>query len=676
MKPKQLAILAIVTAVLVGLVLLKERQDKPADITIEAGLTPLVPQDIKADDIAKIEFYQGEAPDKKVVLARAGDGTTWMTPSQFNAPVSKEKMDAFLEKMAGLKGEARPVNEGADALESYELTEPKSFHVLLYKKDEDKPVAHLLSGKAADYQTAFVRPADSNKVYQTNVNLRTDAGINPNAGQSELTAEAWVDKQIVKFEPDTIERIAMAMPDKQLVIEQKEMPAEEAKPEDAAATPEAPKPAPVAEWAVAEGAPEGKAIKDGAAPAFLRGIESLYAIGVVDPAKAAEYGLEQPLFRATLKVKGQEAETVIEGGRPNPDSDDAYLRVVGKPGNPIYHVTPNTFENVFPKGEKLFALAEIAAEPTSVNRVEFTQPEGNVVIVRENGAWKVESPLAGFSPQTNTLDTIAATLAQWHAEDYAQSAEGRGLETPQRQVTFTVAPDQQHTIALGNPSQSTAGNYARLDSNPTALVMAKSSVDKVFVKPADLFERTLLNATALDIMRIAATYGETSFDATRGEGQAQWTLTLNGAPQPANGANLENLASALVGIQATEILFDKAALDAAPIATVQFNLNGADNVLSIGPEVNGSHQATLTGKDKVFLLAPEDVMTLLATKEVLVNTAPDAAALPAPAIPGLENVMPAAPVAAPAIELPAPAPEAAPAPPAPDAAAPEAAPAP
>jgi hypothetical protein len=672
-------------------VFLKEHRAIPADIVKEANLTALVPQGLTAADIAKVEFYKGSAPDKKVVLARSDDGTTWTAPSQFNAPVSNEKIDAFLETVASFKGEARPM-EGEATLEEYQLTDPKSFHVVLYKKGEDKPAAHILAGKVADYKTAFVRPEDSKAVYQSDVDLQREAGVNQGTEDAELTAEPWIEKQILKLQPDSVTRVALNMPDKQLVLEKQDTPpaadAKTDKPAEANAEkpaetkPEELKPAPVAKWNVAEGAPDGKTLKDGAMPAFLRGFESLYASSIVDPAKTAEYGLDKPLFKATLRIKDRDGETVIEGGRPKPDADDAYLRVAGK-NNTVYKVTTATFENVFPRGDKLFALASIGTEPTNVNRVELVQPDGNAVLVRENGAWKVESPQSGFNAQTTTLDTMAATLAQWNAEDYAQSPDGRGLETPQRQVTFTVAPDKTHTIALGNPAQSTAGNYARLDGAPTALVMAKNTVDKVFPPLKELFERTLVAVPVQEIKTIAETYGDTSFEALRVDTPsmppspgnpmpqpAKWTLTLNGAAQPADSGRIENIAATLVGVQATDILFDKAQMDAAPIATINFKAGDADYALAIGPEVNGSHQATLTGKNNVFLLAPEDVKTLL-IKADLLKAAADAAQPPAipglnlPGMPGAQTPAPLAAPAAPAVEPTPVAPEAAPAPAAP-----------
>lgn len=687
MKPKHLVMLAVVVLVLVGLVALKEWSEQPPDIAQEAALTPLVPDGLGAADVAKLELYAGDKPDQKVVLARSDDGTAWTVASRFNAPVSKEKIDAYLEKMAGLKGEARPTAEGDDVMGAYELTDDKAFHVVAYRKGEEQPAMHLLVGKEANYQTVFARPADSKAVYQADVNLRSEAGLYGTG--TELAADTWLDKEIVELTPDSITRVALNMPDKQLVLEKREKPAPEApKPEGEAQTPETP-PAPAAptyEWVAVDGPPAGKALKDGAVQSYLSAFQPLYASDVVDPAKLAEYGLEQPAYRAAIKVQDQEGETVVEGGRPSPGAEDAYIRVTsgGKAGV-VYKLTKMAFERVFPKGSQFFELANLSVDPTTVERVEITQPEGNVVLVKQDGAWTVEAPKANLRPMTTTLDTVASTLAAWSPEDYALWGDGYGLENPTRTATFYTGSGASHTVALGNDARSTDGAYARLDGDGTVLVMSKETIDKVFVAPKDLYERTLLETPAAGIQRIAVSRGDASFEASRkAEAPAQWTLTAGGAevPNPRHTA-LEGLADTLATLQASDILFGKTQMDGAPMATVAFNAAGVEQTLSIGPEQEGSHQATLTGKENVFVLGAADVQALLPSPETLKADSPEQAAAPEqPALPGLPMTpeplvipgLPTAPeaaplapteapapvVEAPAVETPAPAPAEAP----------------
>lgn len=684
MKPKHLAILGIVALLLVGLVVLKEWSEQPPDIVQEAGLEPLVPEGITAGDFAKLELYKGDKPDAKVVLARSDDGTAWRVASQFDAPVDTKKIDDYLDKIASIKGEPRPVGEGEGVLAEYDLSDDKAFHVIGYKKGEDQPAAHILIGKEAGPQTVFARSQGANDVYQTDANLRREAGVY--SAEAELKAENWLNKKILELTPENVTRLALNSPDNRLVLEKREKPAPE-QPKPAEETPaepaaETPPPAPSFQWAVAEGAPDGKPFKEASVDEYLQGFRSLYAADVADPAKLAEWGLDQPMYRTAITLKDQPEELVIEGGKPKAETEQdagsmagsgkGYIRLAGKEPAVVFEVTGMMFDRIFPKGSQFFTLADLQLDPSAIERVELTQPEGNAVFAKQDGAWVVESPKADLNPQSATLDTVASTLAGWNPEGFAASPEAAGLDSPARKVTFSAGPDKTHTIVLGNDAKSIEGAYARLDADNTTLLMAKDTVDKIFVAPKDLYERTLLEAMPQDIKAIAVTAPETAFEAVRKDDASNgWTLSANGAEAPAGTAALDNLASALTGLQASDILFDQAQLPADPMATVRFTLNDQEQTLSIGPAGEGGmHPATLSGKQNVFLLAEADVKTLLpavdALKPGLADEAgpPDGPA-PMPMFPSMPGEMPPGAPMMPMPMAPAPGPIAAPEAPAP-----------
>lgn len=700
MKPKQLMILGAIVLVLIGMVLIKEWLAKPADLQDEVALEALVPAGLTGADIVRVEMYAGAKPDQKVVLARSEDGTAWSVASHFNAPVTKDKIDGFLNKLEELEGEERPSDQTDEALTEYDLTDPKAFHVLAFKKGEDKPAIHLLVGKEAKYDAVFMRPVDSKAVYTANMNPRREAGLYSSDETAELKADAWLDKKVVDIPADKLTRVALAMPDKALVVEKREKPKPEPAADqsaDAATTPADDK-KPEYEWVVAEGDP-GRPLKESGIQDYLRAYSSLYAADIVDPSKLAEYGLESPAFKATVKVADQEGETVLEGGRPA-GSEDGYVRVAGAKSGVIYKVNKTSFERIFPKGSQFFELSDLTVDSQTIDRIEITQPDGRFVLAKRDGTWGVETPQTTFKPVQSVITTMATTLAGWKPADYAQTMEGRGLDTPSRSVTFTAGPGNAHTVTLGGESQSIEGFYARLDGGDKALVMDKSTVDKIFVAPNTLFERGLLSITAGDINEITVAKGSESFVVARqGEtGVNQWSLSSGGAPVPnPNMTDIEDMASALATLQAAEVQIGQPSSVPDTYATITFKTkDGQERVLTIGTEQGGKHPASLTGVSDGFVISPADAQRLTPSLDSLkqasaaatesssapdatpTDAAPESSQTPEPAsttpvapevapLPEIAPVpAPAAPAAPPTQEiLPAPAPESIPPPPAP-----------
>ncbi len=658
MKGKGLVPLLIIAVILVGLVIWKKTSAPTRTLSEQVDLVALLPDDVEASTLGKLELYAGAKPDEKVVLARTD--SAWQVESHFNAPVAEEKIDEYIKSLDELKGEFREEVASDDDLKAFDLTDDSAFHVVGYAKDATEPAFHVLVGKAPDYRTVFMRPSDQKKVYVEDTNLRQLAGVygdtsapgaTPAASTPAAapTATPWLDKKILELDQAKMAKIELKTPDKTLVFEKQApaAPAETPAEGDAAAPDAQPAPEPPAEpkWVLVSGGPGGE-LKPAGIDNVVRKIATLSATDIVDPAKKAEWGLEPAQFSATVTLSEGEP-VVIEGGRAE-GATDGYVRVASASSDRVYKLDSYGFGQLFPKGSALFTLEGVAAGVDAIDRIAVTQPEGDFAVTKSGEAWTVESPAAKLPAQTTAIDTMKSMLSAWKPDDYADAVEGTGLDAPTRSVTFSVAGESR-TIHVGNASKSSDGYYAKLDGNDKILTMSKTDYQKVFVEPKNLFQLKLVDAPTTDMQSIAVERADDAFTLAQTDGA--WSLASGG---PA-GATVDQdkasaLANALAALQAADIIAGERA-PGAPIATVRVNAADGVQTLAVEAEQEGRYPVTLAEIAQAVWVDKADMDGILVASATL-------AAAPEPAAPPAALEAPAdAPAAAavPAPETPAPA---------------------
>ncbi|MBX7259771.1 MAG: DUF4340 domain-containing protein, partial [Candidatus Hydrogenedentes bacterium] len=632
MKQKSLVPLLVVFALLVGLVVLKQVNKRTPSIVEQVKLASLVPEGVAKADIAKLELYTGSMPDQKVILERdANDVNVWSVASHFNAPADTKKVEDYIDKIVGLKGEARETVADDAALEPYSLTDKDAFHVLGYKKGEDKPAFTVLVGKAPKFDQIFMRAADAKDVYVLNEDLKREAGVfetpqmpNQMQPQEEKPAEPvapkadnWLNKNVLDIAKDKLAKVVMQSPDKRIVVtrETKEVPVEEpAKPEGADAAKPEDKPAEEAKpatktetkWVLSEGGAGLKAKENGLS-SLPGAFAPLTASDIVDPSKLAEWGLETPVFTCTLTVDGQEGETVIQGGRPDPNGD-GYVRVSTDKRNTVYKIAKFSFDRIFGKGADLFEIGGMQVDENAVARYQVSGATGAFDLVKNADKWTVAAPSVGLEAQESTLKSAVSAAAKLRPADYADSADGKGFDAPSQVITVTTSAGEAHTITFGGEAKSLAGRYAKLDANPMVFVIAKTDVDRLLVAPKDLFVRSVLDGVSEDdIQRITVTRKEDNFAIVLGEGE-KWSIEANGATKPADTDKCHGLLASLTGFQASDIVFDQTGLSGEPQATIRIAMkDGSERVLHFGAEENGAYPFAVEGKGILFKAESMDV---------------------------------------------------------------------
>jgi hypothetical protein len=623
MKLKALIPLVVVFAILGGLVLLKQSTKEQPSIVDQVRLDPLVPEGVSKDDVAVLELYAGGNPDEKVVLTRiATDPEAWRVSTHFNAPADPKKIGEYLGKVFELKGEPRPTADDDSALAPYQLAEDMAFHIKGLKQDGEEVAFEMLVGKAPAMNQVFMRAADSKSVYTVDANLRRDAGLMSDDMAAAPEAETWLKKEVVNIAKDTIAKVTVETPDKRIVIakETKEVPVDdpeagkesvepveseegETEPEETA------EPATRTEtsWVLAEGG-AGREVKQAGVENLAGAFAPLTSTDIVDPERLGEWGLENPAFRCVIDVEEKDEDVVIEGGRPDPDGD-GYVRVASADSSVVFKLPKWTFEKVFPKGRDIVNLPAWSVDNASITQIDITQPAGNVSLTKTGEEWSITNPIADLEQQSTTITSIATALAAWQPADYADSAEGKGLETPERSVTFTTASGESHTIVAGADAASIAGRYARLDGDGTVLVMSKSDVDRVFVAPSGLYQHAVMDVDDESIARINVSRAEDGYTLNR-EGDA-WTLTINGASSPADADAADDLAMALADFQIADINFGQADLLAEAPITVQVIMDdGSEHVLRVGAEQDGQYPVAISGKAQTFMADSLDVQEI------------------------------------------------------------------
>jgi len=619
MKPKSLLPLVVILVVLGVLIGIKKTRQTPPGFVEQVGLVALLPDGLAKGDLAKLELYVGAKPDDKVVLAWNAEGDRWRVETHFGAPVKEDKMDEYLDAVVALQGEFRTTADSEEDLEPFNLTDAKAFHILGYKKDSDTAAFHLLIGSSPGYRTIFMRTENEHNVFVEDTNLRQLAGLYGDDDERVPEADTWLDKQVLDFDKDKIAKVALTSPDKALTFELQPKPKEPAEDEDAESTEEdaddeaaeaAVDEAEVEkEWVLTQGG-IGKPHKQSGLDSLLRKLDSLTASGIVDPAKKAEWGLEPPAFTCIVSLEGDPEDVVIDGGWPDP-SGDGYVRIANDTEDLVYKLSKYDFGQLWPKGSDLFDLPKLNVDRNAIERIEITQPQGNVVLVKKDDAWTIAEPKADAEPLTTTLDTVARTLATWKAQDFADAAGDRGLDAPERTVTFTTGGGQSHTVALGADAKALDGVYARLDDGELVLAMGQVDVEKVFVAPNDLYDRALFDFDVDDITSVHVRRDEDTFLLERKEDDT-WTLVIEGEGCEPLAPACERLFEAVADLEAATFLFGQTAFDGDTAATIGLTRKGGtSHTISLGVEDDGAYPMTLSDKKQAFTIAAADARALL-----------------------------------------------------------------
>lgn len=496
---KMWPLVAILVALLMLGLVTKHRPPR-VDLARQAGLKALVPADFLAADVATIEIRlagkaekdgtekdatadevaeqkEKKGDDGALRLVR-GEAGAWSIATAWNAAADATKVADFLSKVKTLEGEFR--SKSAAVLDDYRLDEKSALHLRFFQKDGKEPWVHLLVGKKSDSGRGFVRRAGSDEVHEVPVDLRAEVGLWSEDKLPE--AEHWLKKKFVDFSRSDVKSLVLAYPDKEIRFEKRvKIVASEEKSDATTGTAEKEKkPETVTEW-VCTNLPEGLTVTKTAASDVLRGLADLQATGVVDPARAAEWGFDAPELSAELELDGK--TIVLRGHRIEPGGD-AYFRIEGSPQ--IYRVGQWNVEKAFPKAETLFGkVDQVNARESDLVEVEVRK-DGKTLRMRrqDDKSWKLVEP-ADAAVDAGKLSDIGWGISALKVEDMALvDGADLGLAEATRSLRYTLSDGQSTVWVLGKSSPFVKGVYARRSGSDRILVLNQGAVDRA-MKTAD-----------------------------------------------------------------------------------------------------------------------------------------------------------------------------------------------
>jgi len=632
MKPKTLIPFVVILAVLGGLVVFRNAQKKPENIVEQSGLQTVTAESVTADSIKRIELNAGAKPEEKVTLQREGEG--WIVASHFNAPVTKDTIDGYLKKLTGMRGEPRATAANEEALATYSLKDGDAFHVKAFG-DGEEPVIHLLFGKAPDFKSVFFRKAGDQQVYVEANDLRKEAGV---TGEDMTTApkpDKWMNKEIAKIEQDKVTKFAFKMPDKEYTLERREIPQEapaEEKKEGEAAGP-TPPPAPKKEWVMASGG-LGEKVKEAGVERIFSRLRAFNASNLIDPAKKAELGLDNPPFRVAISREG-EADLVLLGAHKDL-AGPGHLMIEGAAKEVIYEVSKFNFEYLFLKGGDLYDLPKLALEADKIDRIELTSPAGPAIFVKNGDTWTAEEPKLDFKLDQEKVKELATTAAAIQMQDYADAATAAFTHS----VTVQ-AGDVKRTIQGAGAAATFDGVYASVDGDAKTYAINKLEADKLFLTPKDFYSLTPFTLSAADITGV--TLQSEGKNVQLSQAGEAWSVVVDGvAPIPGDGERIKGLTDMLATLRFNDIHSEARAADWAPLMTIDFTTkDGAAHKLNVSPLEGDMHLVQLDANPSLFKLDVDNVNTfkyhfnaVQTAGTPAADAAPaDAAAAPAEAVP-------------------------------------------
>src|SRR5215471_17028027 len=465
MSPKRLLPLLVILIALGVLAILFKRPPVPTQLAEEVGLERLVPQTLHTNSITGLELYRGAQPQESVQL-RQRDGV-WVVTSRFDTPGNSTKIQQFLTQLSTLQGELRA--DSTALLGDFQLTDEQALHLKVYTDSPDKPALHLLAGKGSG-GNGFVRRAGEGRVYQVNVHVQSLAGLTSGTAEQALSAKPWLDLRIQNVPKEQVAAVELLSPTHELRFTTQ--PAAAAGSTDASPTSAAP-PAPV--WKLM--APElAYSVKSDAVEGLVTTLRTLQGDDVVDPAKAAEYGLDAPPYRAILTVQpsGQEArQAAILIGNEVPEKSGSRYARLGETG-PVYIVPQWSVQRLFPTLGTLLDLRILQVPPEEVTRLTLHADGDSWSLERQDPA----AATAGGTPATTAtwqfvglpdvpVDETAVTsllgaTAQLNADDLPTSPPAQtGLDQPHWQVSLTRRDGRTERLVLGQAvGQESSGYYA------------------------------------------------------------------------------------------------------------------------------------------------------------------------------------------------------------------------
>ncbi|MHA1568571.1 MAG: DUF4340 domain-containing protein [Alphaproteobacteria bacterium] len=374
---------------------------------------------VAKDAVTKIEIQGGETP---VTLEKSGE--QWLVqPGGY--PADARQIETALGVLENLSFGSM-ISKSPSRFETYEVQDG-GFTLVVHTGQGE--LWRLLIGKdSADRRGNYVRLSDGKRVFVSNGRLRATF---------EKPLDRWRDRTITKLERDLVVKLELAVGGQTLAFSRSED----------------------GEWAfdpTPVDLPADYRLDADKVDKAIRALVNLTASEFVEgEVSLAETGLEPPVARATMTLRGDETVTVLLGNEK--EKDKFYARRADQ--SQIYVISSHQQKNI---QQDLAALRDLHVAPFAEGqavKVEIREGQRTLVLVKENENWRLASS-SEEAPDGFVLDGVKVeSLVRSAARLQGKTLVGRsapasaGLGRPRGVITVTLDDGTVKRIRIGDETE-------------------------------------------------------------------------------------------------------------------------------------------------------------------------------------------------------------------------------
>ncbi|MFI5398596.1 MAG: DUF4340 domain-containing protein [Candidatus Binatia bacterium] len=251
-----------------------------------------------------------------------------------------------------------------------------------------------------------------------------------------------------------------------------------------------------------------------------------------DASNLAQYGLDQPFVKVTVKLKDKELPTILVG-KSTPVGFSAYIK---KADEPKVVLTTSAFRSGMDKKVKdLRDKTILNFADKDVQKIEIHGEGKDLALVQKDDRWSIERP-GTYAVDAVAMRTFLSTLRSMRAVDFATDQPtdlgSYGLDQPRLKVSLYLGKDNaEKDIMIGKDAENKQ-LYVQGSGQPTVYIVSGWILSDLNKGVNDFRDKTLL---AFDRDKIA------SLDVKRKDGghfkfvrdDKQWRVEGIGEGKPA-----------------------------------------------------------------------------------------------------------------------------------------------
>ncbi len=311
MKPKQIIILSVIFGALVLGIVLKSWVRAASD---RAGSRPDDRAVLTEFDPGKLERILIERGNPPYTLELAKENGVWKVKSLWHAKADPEKMEKFIQTFRSLRGELRGSEK--KLWPDFGIQDTEAFSIKFFGAGDMLLQDLRLGTRQAGNSGFFLRKADRDEVYLTDMNIEELWGIYADLKDNNPTALFWADLGLFDLDPEKVTKIALYElkgdeKNRMVGLERVKDPSDPLK----------------SSWKFLRGDTTSPPDPDKVLK-FIAAMNSIKAEKVLDP-QGEGYDLEKPAWQLIVTADGK--KTILNAGARNEKEDIVYVK---RPGDP------------------------------------------------------------------------------------------------------------------------------------------------------------------------------------------------------------------------------------------------------------------------------------------------------------------------------------------------------